>query len=112
MNYGDTIKKEKIFTNEYYFVKSPIIIKIKQDVKYKISYDNGISSVNICYTEIGSLEERSKLREEMMGYQDAHPVDKQRDDVVDTAHFHIVFLNKYIENEKIELGICKFKLIV
>lgn len=39
----------------------------------------------------------------MVEHQNAHPVDKQREDVVDTAQFHIVSRNKYIENENIEL---------
>lgn len=94
MNYGYAFKKEK--ANEFNFVKSPIIIKIKQDVEYKISYDNGISFVNIYDTEIGTLEERNKLREVMIEYQETHPVDKQRGDAVDTAQFFIAFLNKYI----------------
>ncbi len=94
--FGYTLKKEKACKHEYYFEKSPIIIKIKQDCEYKISYDNGINFVNIYDTEIGTLEERSKLRDVMTAYQDAHPVDKQRGDAVDTAQFFIAFLSKYI----------------
>lgn len=93
INRGYIIKKDK---NVYYFIKDPIIIKIKQDVQYKISYDNGKKFLNIYDTEIGTLEERYKLREVIIEYQGSHPVDKQRGDVIDTAQFFISFLQKYI----------------
>ncbi len=95
--FGYTLKKDRVFKNEYYFEKSPILLKIKQDCEYKISFDNGINFVNIYDTEIGTLEERTKLRYVMTAYQDAHPVDKQRGDAVDTAPFFIAFLKKYID---------------
>lgn len=41
INRGYIIKKDKELKNVYYFIKNPIIIKIIQDVEYKISYDNG-----------------------------------------------------------------------
>jgi hypothetical protein len=96
INKGYIVKKDKVFSNVYSFINNPIIIKVNQNNYYIISYDNGMSFVNIYDTEIGSLEERNKLREVMIEYQEAHPVDKQRGDVVDTAQFYINFLRKYL----------------
>ena len=63
---GYIVKKDKESKNVYYFIKDPIIIRIIQDVEYKISFDNGNNFLNIYDSEIGTLEERIKLINVMM----------------------------------------------
>lgn len=94
-NKGYSCRKEK-GKNIYYFTKDNAVIRIIQDSEYKISYDGGKNYIDIVESELGTMEEREKLKEVMTEYENAHPVDKQRGDTIDTAVAFAEFLEKYI----------------
>ncbi len=79
-----------------FLTKNNIVIKFSYE-SYQISFDTGESYINIFDSDLGTIEERNILKDKVIEYIDANPLDKQRGDVVDPINDCIKFLNKHLD---------------
>lgn len=77
--------------------RDEVIIKISYGMtEWSISLDGGRSFVKLTDSEVGTEYERQALEELMLGYESAHPVDKQRGDAIPPTAEYVKFLCQYL----------------
>ncbi len=79
-----------------YLTKNNIIIKFSYE-SYQISFDSGITYINIIDTELGTMEERNILKDKVVEYIGSSSLERQKGDIIDPIHDFIKFLNKYLD---------------
>ena len=89
---GYVYRKDKTYK---YYVKGDITFRLIEDQTYMVKIGND-DYENIYDINIGSVIERERLKSILIEYQNAHPVDKQRGDTVDTLNTHAGFIKHHL----------------
>lgn len=89
--------KYKSNCNTYTYQYDNLLIFINQDCSYQISSNYGDNYVEMYECNLGEEFDKYRIKDALIKYQGAHPVDEQRGDVPDTLEFVVIFLKKNID---------------